>query len=131
MEGEFPEVRRHGVLDVRIAPRSYAEQRFYLRGGEFATTVRKKRIMPFEGRPFYSSVAWPIGPGPMRLALQWGDGGIRNPFEWTPQSEAWVEPASWIAEEKRARLRDDPTEEPSPASPSNFCMQQTQETDAH
>ena len=34
----------------------------------------------------------------------------RNPFEWTPQSEAWVEAASWIAEEKRARLRDDPTE---------------------
>jgi serine phosphatase RsbU (regulator of sigma subunit) len=27
----------------------------------------------------------------------------RNPFEWTPQSEAWVEAASWIAEEKRAR----------------------------
>ena len=35
----------------------------------------------------------------------------RNPFEWTPQSEAWVEAASWIAEEKRARLRDDPTVE--------------------
>jgi hypothetical protein len=32
-------------------------------------------------------------------------------FEWTPQSEAWVEAAGWIAEEKRARLRDDPTEE--------------------
>ena len=34
-----------------------------------------------------------------------------EPFEWTPQSEAWVEAAGWIAEEKRARLRDDPIEE--------------------
>ena len=47
----------------------------------------------------------------MRLALQWGDGGIPKPLRVDPQSEAWVEAASWIAEEKRARLRDDPTEE--------------------
>ena len=43
----------------------------------------------------------------------------RNPLEWTPQSEAWVEAASWIAEEKRARLREDPTEEAFAASLSN------------
>ena len=44
----------------------------------------------------------------------------RNPFEWTPQSEAWVEAASWIAEEKRARLLAmTPQRKPSPASPSN------------
>jgi hypothetical protein len=49
--------------EVRMAPRSYTEQRSYLRGGEFATTVYKKRIIPYEGRPPYSSVAWPIGPG--------------------------------------------------------------------
>jgi hypothetical protein len=59
----FPKFAGTEFYDVRIGPRSYAEQRFYLRGGEFATTERKKRIMPFEGRPSYSSVAWPIGPG--------------------------------------------------------------------
>src|SRR5215212_1735652 len=55
----------------------------------------------------------------------------RNPFEWTPQSEAWVEAASWITEEKRARLRDDPTEETFARLAFQLCMQQTQETDAH
>jgi hypothetical protein len=34
-----------------------------------------------------------------------------DPFEWTPQSEAWVEAAGWIAEEKWARPRGDATEE--------------------
>jgi hypothetical protein len=55
----------------------------------------------------------------------------RNPFEWTPRSEAWVEAASWIAEEKRARLREDPTEEAFARLAFQLCMQQTQETDAH
>ncbi len=54
----------------------------------------------------------------------------RNPFEWTPQSEAWVEAASWIAEEMRARLREDPTEEAFSRLAFQLCMQQTQETDA-
>jgi hypothetical protein len=49
----------------------------------------------------------------------------QNPFEWTPQSEAWVEAASWIAEEKRARLRDDPTEEAFARLAFQLCMQQT------
>jgi hypothetical protein len=55
----------------------------------------------------------------------------RNPFEWSPQSEAWVEAASWIAEEKRARVRDDLTEEAFARLAFQLCMQQTQETDAH
>jgi hypothetical protein len=49
--------------DVRMAPRSYTEERSYLRGGELATTVCKKQIISSEWRPPYSSVAWPIGPG--------------------------------------------------------------------
>jgi len=32
-------------------------------------------------------------------------------FSWTPQREARIEAAFWIAEEKRARLRGNPTEE--------------------
>ena len=67
----------------------------------------------------------------MRLALEWGDGGYRNHFEWTPLSEAWVEAASWIAEEKRARLRDEPTEAAFDRLAFQLCMQQTQETDDH
>jgi hypothetical protein len=55
----------------------------------------------------------------------------RNAFEWTPQSEAWVEAACWIAEEKRARVRDDPTEEAFARLAFQLCMQHTQETDAH
>jgi hypothetical protein len=51
----------------------------------------------------------------------------RNPFEWTPQSEAWVEAASWIA----ARLREEPTDEAFARLAFQLCMQQTQETDAH
>lgn len=53
----------------------------------------------------------------------------RNPFEWTPQSEAWVEAAGWIAEKKRARLRDDPTEEAFARLAFQLCKQQTQETE--
>ena len=52
-----------------------------------------------------------------------------DPFDWTPQNEAWVEAAGWIAEEKRARLRKTPTKEPSPRLAFQLCMQQTQETD--
>jgi hypothetical protein len=66
----------------------------------------------------------------MRLALEWGLMEYRNPFEWTPQSEAWVEAASWIAEEKRARVRDEPTEEAFARLAFQLCLQQTQETDA-
>ena len=66
----------------------------------------------------------------MRLALEWGLMEYRNPFEWTPQGEAWVEAASWIAEEKRARLRDEPTEEAFARLAFQLCLQQTQETDA-
>ena len=53
----------------------------------------------------------------------------RNPFEWNPQGEAWMEAASWIAEEKRARLRQDSTEEAFARLAFQLCMQQTQETD--
>ena len=53
-----------------------------------------------------------------------------DPFEWTPQSEAWVEAAGWIAEEKRARLRGDATEETFARLAFQLCMQQTAETDA-
>jgi len=49
----------------------------------------------------------------------------RNPFEGTPQSEAWVEAASWIAEEKRARLREAPTEEAFARLAFQLCMHNT------
>ena len=55
----------------------------------------------------------------------------RNLFEWTPPSEAWVEAAGWIAEEKRARFRDDPTEEAFARLAFQLCMQHTQETEPH
>jgi hypothetical protein len=54
-----------------------------------------------------------------------------DPFEWTPQSEAWVEAAGWIAEEKRARLRGDATEEVFARLAFQLCMQQAAETDAY
>jgi hypothetical protein len=41
-----------------------------------------------------------------------------------------VEAASWIAEEKRVRLRNDPTQEAFARLAFQLCMQQTQETDA-
>jgi hypothetical protein len=55
----------------------------------------------------------------------------RNTFEWTPPSEAWVEAAGWIAEEKRARLRDYPIEESFARLAFQLCMQHTQETGPH
>jgi hypothetical protein len=42
-----------------------------------------------------------------------------------------VEAASWIAEEKRARLRDDPEGETFARLAFQLCMQQTQDTDDH
>lgn len=80
--------------------------------------------MALEGRSPCSSVAWPIGPGRYNGLMEY-----RNPFEWTPQSEVWVEAAGWIAEEKRARLREDPTGEAFARLAFQLCMQQTQETD--
>jgi hypothetical protein len=55
----------------------------------------------------------------------------RSHFEWIPPSEAWVEAAGWIAEEKRARLRGDPTEEAFARLAFQLCMQHTQETEPH
>jgi hypothetical protein len=55
----------------------------------------------------------------------------RNTFGWTPQSEAWVEAAGWIAEENRARLRDDPTEQAFARLAFQLCMQHTQETEPY
>jgi hypothetical protein len=52
----------------------------------------------------------------------------RNIFKWTPPSEAWLEAAGWIAEEKRARLREDPTAEAFARLAFQLCMQHTQET---
>jgi hypothetical protein len=52
-------------------------------------------------------------------------------FEWTPQGEAWVEAAGWIAEENRARLHGDVTKETFARLAFQLCMQQAQETDAH
>ena len=54
----------------------------------------------------------------------------RDHFEWTPQSEAWVEAASWIAEERRARLREDPEGETFARLAFQLCMQQAAELDA-
>jgi hypothetical protein len=54
-----------------------------------------------------------------------------DPFEWTPHSEAWVEAAGWIAEERRARLRGDATEETFARLAFQLCMQQAAETGAH
>ena len=54
----------------------------------------------------------------------------RDHFEWTPQSEAWVEAAGWIAEEKRARLREDPEGEAFARLAFQLCMQQAAEPDA-
>ena len=40
--------------------------------------------------------------------------------------EAWIEAASWIAEERRARLRGDPTEEAFARLAFELCVQRTQ-----
>jgi hypothetical protein len=42
-----------------------------------------------------------------------------------------MEAAGWIAEEKRARLRGDATEEAFARLAFQLCMQQAAETDAH
>jgi hypothetical protein len=55
----------------------------------------------------------------------------RNTFEWTPQSQAWVEAAGWIAKEKKARLRDDATGEAFARLAFQLCMQQTQKTEPY
>lgn len=54
-----------------------------------------------------------------------------NAFERTPQGRAWVEAAGWIAEEKKARLRDDPTGEAFARLAFQLCMQQTQTTEPY
>jgi hypothetical protein len=46
-------------------------------------------------------------------------------FSYTPQREARIEAAFWIAEERRARLRGSPTEEAFARLAFQHCMQQT------
>lgn len=43
------------------------------------------------------------------------------------RSEAWIEGAFWIAEEKRARLGANPTEEAFARLAFELCVQRTQE----
>jgi hypothetical protein len=50
-------------------------------------------------------------------------------FSWTPQREARIEAALWIAEEKRARLRSNHTEEAFARLAFQHCMQQTEDLD--
>jgi hypothetical protein len=50
-------------------------------------------------------------------------------FSWTPQWEAWIEAAFRIAEERRARLRDNPTEEAFARLAFRHCVQQTADLD--
>ena len=52
-----------------------------------------------------------------------------NLFSYTPQREARIEAAFWIAEEKRARLRSDPTEEAFARIAFQHCMQQTDDVE--
>jgi hypothetical protein len=51
-------------------------------------------------------------------------------FSWTPQREARIEAAFWIAEEKRARLRGNPTEVAFARLAFQHCMQQTEDLDS-
>ena len=51
----------------------------------------------------------------------------QDPVVWTPQGEAWIEAASWIAEEKRARLRGDPTGEAFARLAFKLCTQRTED----
>ena len=44
-----------------------------------------------------------------------------------PQREAWIEGAFWIAEEKRARLGADPTEEAFARLAFDLCVRRTQD----
>jgi hypothetical protein len=48
-------------------------------------------------------------------------------FPWTPQGEAWIEAASWIAEERKARLRGDPTAEAFARLAFELCSQRTED----
>ena len=50
-------------------------------------------------------------------------------FSYTPQREAWIEAAFWIAEEKRARLRGNSPEEVFARLAFQHCMQQTADLD--
>jgi hypothetical protein len=43
------------------------------------------------------------------------------------QREAWIEAASWIAEERRARLRGDPTGEAFARIAFELCVRRTQD----
>jgi hypothetical protein len=51
-------------------------------------------------------------------------------FSRTPRREAWIEGAFWIAEENRARLRGNPTEEGFARLAFQHCMQQTEDLDS-
>ena len=51
----------------------------------------------------------------------------QDPIPWTPQAEAWIEAASWIVEERRARLRDDPTGEAFARLAFKLCSQRTED----
>lgn len=48
-------------------------------------------------------------------------------FLWAPQREGWIEAAFWVAEERRARRRGNPTEEAFARLAFQHCMQQTQD----
>ncbi|HEV2745151.1 MAG TPA: hypothetical protein VGV91_18495 [Rubrobacter sp.] len=48
---------------------------------------------------------------------------FRDPFS---QQQAWTEAASWIAEERRARLRGDPTGEAFARLAFELCVLRTQ-----
>jgi len=47
-----------------------------------------------------------------------------------PRWEAWIEGAFWIAEENRARLRGNPTEEAFARLAFQHCMQQTEDLES-
>jgi hypothetical protein len=49
---------------------------------------------------------------------------FRDPFSIR---EAWIEAASWIAEERRARLSGDPTEEAFARLAFELCVRRTQD----
>ena len=46
-------------------------------------------------------------------------------FSYAPHREARIEAAFWIVEERRARLRGEPTEEAFARLAFQHCMQQT------
>ena len=52
-------------------------------------------------------------------------------FSYTPQRKARIVAAFWIAEEKRARLRGNPTEEAFARLAFQHCMQQTDDIKFH